>query len=197
MQKIGPAVFIIAFLIILFVDFVISKGHNCKTIEKIAKLTDSEEYVWMNKCYVLRMYLLGDIAFCPILGILCCVMRGLILLGFLVSFILCMFVQNVIIFFSCILILAALISLEMYVQNYVKLEIVGYYISERLRRNMKYHSDVTIVPFNVYDKTLENLIKEKEKEEEIQKEIAKKQKKCPMCGSYMNGYKCSVCGYKH
>lgn len=75
MQKIGPAVFIIAFLIILFVNFVISKGHNCKTIEKMAKLTDLEEYVWMNKYYVLRMRLLGDIESCPILEILCCAIR--------------------------------------------------------------------------------------------------------------------------
>lgn len=82
MQKIGPAVFIIAFLIILFVDFVISKGHNCKTIEKIAELTDSEEYVWMNKYYVLRICLLGDIAFCLILGILCCVIREVNMNGY-------------------------------------------------------------------------------------------------------------------
>ena len=85
----------------------------------------------------------------------------------------------------------------MYVQDYIKLEIVGYYVNEKLMYDMKYHSDVTIVPFNVYDKALENIIKEKKKEKEIKKEVSRKHKKCPVCGSYMGGYECPVCGYKH
>lgn len=143
------------------------------------------------------MRLIGDIAFCPILGTLCCIIRGLILLGLLIAFAICLLTQNVIIFIICSLILAALFFLEVYAQNYIKLEIVWYYVDKDLMRDMKYHSDVTFVPFNVYDKALENIIKEKEKEEEIKKEVSKKHKKCPICGSYMDGYECPVCGYKH
>lgn len=177
-------------------DYIISKGYNCKTIEKIAELTDSKDYIWMNKYFILRMRLIGDIAFCPILRTLCCILRGIILLGLLTLFVLYMLTQNVIIFIICSLILAALFFLEVYTQDYIKLEIVWYYVDEDLMYDLKYHLDVTFVRFNVYDKALENIIKEKEKEEEIKKEVSKKHKKCPICGSYMDGYECPVCGYE-
>jgi len=80
-----------------------------------------------------------------------------------------MLTQNVIIFIICSLILAALFFLEVYTQDYIKLEIVWYYMDEDLMYDLKYHPDVTFVRFNVYDKALENIIKEKEKEEEIKK----------------------------
>lgn len=197
MPKISSIIFLVIFFAVLFADYLISKGHNCRTIEKLARMTDSEDYIWMNKYLILRMRLIGDIAFCPILGTLCCIIRGLILLGLLIAFAICLLTQNVIIFIICSLILAALFFLEVYAQNYIKLEIVWYYVDKDLMRDMKYHSDVTFVPFNVYDKALGNIIKEKEKEEEIKKEVSKKHKKCPICGSYMDGYECPVCGYKH
>ena len=183
MPKISSIIFLVIFFAVLFADYLISKGHNCRTIEKLARMTDSEDYIWMNKYLILRMRLIGDIAFCPILGTLCCIIRGLILLGLLIAFAICLLTQNVIIFIICSLILAALFFLEVYAQNYIKLEIVWYYVDKDLMRDMKYHSDVTFVPFNVYDKALENIIKEKEKEEETKKEVSKKNKKCPICGS--------------